>query len=69
VVEAHGRSSGVEMIGNTVYGGNGALAGGGGSAAAVSQANRVLARSDAVPPRPQPEVPSIYEWQQRTLKR
>ena len=69
VVEAPGRSSGVEMIGNTVYGGNGALAGGGGSAAAVSQANRVLARSDAVPPRPQPEVPSIYEWQQRTLKR
>jgi hypothetical protein len=69
IVEDPGRSSGLEMVGNVIYGGNGALVAGGGWAVAVNQESRALAPGDGVPPRPQPEVPSIYEWQQRTLKR
>lgn len=64
VFEAPGQTSGLEIVGNTVYGGNGALVAGGAPAVALDQTNRALEQTDQVPPRPQPEVPSIYEWQQ-----
>ncbi len=64
VVEAPGQASGLEIVGNTVHGDNGALVAGGATAVALDQTNRALKRTDHLPPRPQPEVPSIYEWQQ-----
>ncbi len=64
VVEAPGQASGLELVDNTVYGGNGAFSPGGATAVVLDQTNRALERTDRVPPRPQPEVPSIYEWQQ-----
>jgi len=69
IVEDPGRSTGLEMVGNVIYGGNGAFVEGGGSAVAVNQGNRAVAAGDRVPPRPQPEVPSIYEWEQRMVRR
>ena len=51
---------GVELIDNQVYGGNGKILGGD-AIPAVNQGNRVFSLSEA--PRPQPKVPSIYEWQ------
>lgn len=68
VVEEPERTSGLEMVGNVVYGGNGALAAGVASVAALADANRVLEHADRVPPRPQPEVPSIFEWQRRNRR-
>ncbi len=68
VVEDPERTSGIEMVGNAIYGGNGALVAGAVPAVALDQTNRALKRTDQLPPRPQPEVPSIYEWQQRALK-
>ncbi len=68
VVEDPARCSGLELVGNVFYGGNGTLVAGGESALAVNQGNTVLAKTEAVPPRPSPEVPSIYEWQRRASK-
>ncbi len=64
VVEDPKRSSGLELADNTVYGGHGTLIAGGEAALARNQNNKVRALTDTVPPRPQPPVPSIYEWQQ-----
>ncbi len=52
---------GVEFIGNTLYGGSGEFTDGAGEPALL-EANEALALADA--PRPQPEVTSIYDWQQ-----
>ena len=51
---------GVELIGNQLYGGNGALISGL-AEPAVNQGNRALPLADA--PRPQPATPSIFAWQ------
>ena len=56
-------AGGLEIAGNTIYGGNGAIVTAGTSAVALDRANSVVAQSDGVPPRPSPEVPSIYEWE------
>ncbi len=53
---------GVELIGNTVHGGNGKLCDGAGMSA-LSIGNRALPPADAA--RPTPQVPSIYDWQQQ----
>lgn len=54
--------AGVELIGNRLYGGNGKLADGAGEPARM-EGNRTLPLEQHAP-RPRPEVPSIYEWQQ-----
>jgi hypothetical protein len=54
--------TGVEAIGNRLYGGNGRILAGQGQPA-LSEANQALPLSEA--PRPEPSVPSIYEWQRR----
>jgi hypothetical protein len=64
-LEAPDEVSGLEVVGNSFYGGNGALVGGGAGALAPDEANKVLPHPEQVPARPQPEVPSIYEWQRR----
>lgn len=51
---------GVEIIGNTLYGGNGKIAQGEGEPARAER-NQALPLADA--PRPTTAVPSIYEWQ------
>jgi hypothetical protein len=51
---------GVEIFGNRLYGGNGKLTGGPGKPL-VNKDNQMLPLGDA--PRPQPAVPSIFEWQ------
>jgi hypothetical protein len=53
---------GVEIIGNKLYGGNGRLLAGKVSDAVVID-NKALPLGDA--PRPMPDVPSIYEWQNK----
>jgi hypothetical protein len=57
---AHPDCIGVELIGNALYGGNGKVADGMGEPAVV-RGNRTA--PTATPPRPNPAVPSIYEWQ------
>lgn len=58
--------TGVELLDNRLYGGNGKLFLGL-IAPAVDRGNQVLPfKADA--PRPQPAVPSIYEWQLRHVK-
>jgi hypothetical protein len=52
--------TGLELIGNRLYGGNGTFCGGAGRPE-VDRDNQSLPLGDA--PRPQPAVPSIYEWQ------
>ena len=64
---------GAEIIGNGLYGGNGRFVAGRGEPAVVKD-NKALMLSDSSlrsaslqqdAPRPIPEVPSIYEWQQK----
>ena len=64
---------GAEIIGNRLYGGNGRFVAGRGDPAVVKN-NKVFMLSDSSlrsasskqdAPRPIPEVPSIYEWQQK----
>jgi hypothetical protein len=64
---------GAEIIGNGLYGGNGRFVAGRGKPAVVKD-NKALMLSDSSlrsasskqdAPRPIPEVPSIYEWQQK----
>ena len=54
---------GVEVIGNQIYGSGGKVVAGPGQPA-VEQHNTV-ARFTPNPPRPQPAIPSIFEWQRR----
>lgn len=54
--------TGVEILDNQVYGGNGQFVTGA-AQPAVLDGNRAFPYNNA--PRPQPAVPSIYEWQQR----
>jgi hypothetical protein len=51
---------GIEITGNRIYGGNGKLTGGPGKPL-VNKDNLFTALGEA--PRPQPAVPSIFEWQ------
>ena len=53
---------GVEIISNKLYGGNGKFISGTGKSAII-EGNEALPLGDA--PRPSPEVPSIYEWQNK----
>jgi hypothetical protein len=55
---------GVEATDNRLYGGNGQIVSGK-AKLAQSDGNRVSPL--AQPERPEPAVPSIYEWQQRNL--
>ena len=52
--------TGVEIIGNRLYGGNGKIFAGRGKPGRV-EGNRALPLGEA--PKPRPAVPSIYEWQ------
>ena len=52
--------TGVEIIGNRLYGGNGKIFAGRGKPGRV-EGNRALPLGEA--PQPRPAVPSIYEWQ------
>ncbi|MDY0170300.1 MAG: right-handed parallel beta-helix repeat-containing protein [Thermoguttaceae bacterium] len=56
---------GVELINNTFYGAAGIYAGT--AEPAVDQGNRLLPLDKTEPPRPAPDVPSIYEWQKANL--
>ncbi len=53
---------GVEIIGNRLYGGNGSLTAGK-AKPVVFKNNRAFPLGDAL--RPNPKVPSIYQWQQK----
>jgi hypothetical protein len=63
VVEDPAASSGLEVVGNTLYGGAGAVVSPQGGAGFLDQSNEARARPGGSPARPQPDVPSIYEWQ------
>ena len=56
---------GVEITGNALFGGNGRFAGGA-ATAAVIEGNTADPLGKA--PRPKPQVPSIYEWQQKNRR-
>ena len=58
---------GIELKGNTVYGGNGKLTNGMGKPAATEGNTFKPLTDDA--PRPRPKVPSIYEWQLQHVKK
>lgn len=58
--------SGVEILANQLYGGNGKIFSGKAAAAKV-EGNHIHPLGDA--PRPKPPVPSIYEWQQERGER
>ena len=55
--------SGVEITGNRLYGGNGQVAAGRGRPLVAK--DNVTEPYTADPPRPAPEVPSIFEWQRQ----
>ncbi len=57
--------TGVELIDNRVYGGSGRLVAGSGRPMREKN-NRLLPATDD-PPRPEPPVPSIFEWQRQHL--
>jgi hypothetical protein len=54
--------TGIEAIDNSLYGGNGRLLSGQ-ATLLLSEGNQVLPLSSA--PRPQPRIPSIFEWQRQ----
>lgn len=58
--------TGIELSENRVYGGNGRLSGGAGRPLVAEDNTFSLLTDD--PPRPAPEVPSIFEWQ-RSIRR
>lgn len=58
--------TGIEILDNQLYGGNGKLVTGT-APPAVLDGNRALPYNDA--PRPQPTVPSIYQWQLRRVSK
>jgi hypothetical protein len=55
--------TGVEILDNLIYGGNGKLADGPGKPL-VAENNQLLPPADK-PPRGEPPVPSIFEWQRQ----
>jgi len=57
---------GVELVGNRLYGGNGRFADGP-AEIALDEGNQAFALTDDAP-RPQPEVASIYEWEQQNAR-
>jgi hypothetical protein len=57
---------GLEILDNTLYGGNGKITTGKASPSLLN-GNRALPLAEA--PRPRPTVPSIYEWQQARTSR
>ena len=59
--------SGIEVRSNNLYGGNGAFVSGNTKGIVVS-GNKAHPALKELPPRPQPAVPSIYEWQQKQKK-
>jgi hypothetical protein len=68
VAEDPQHTSGLEIDDNAVYGGSGAVFAGAPSDAQLD-GNRTLAKpADGPPPRPQPAVPSIFEWERRNLR-
>ncbi len=56
---------GVELIDNTMYGAADIYAGV--AKLAAERGNRLLPMQDTMPPRPVPDVPSIYEWQKANI--
>ena len=58
---------GIEAIGNRVYGGSGELVGG--PCKPLVARDNTFSPFDKAPPRPQPAVPSIFEWQRRQAAR
>lgn len=54
--------TGVEAVGNQLHGGNGLVVAGPGQLA-LNEENHILPLSTA--PRPEPAVPSIYDWQRQ----
>ncbi len=58
---------GVEFVGNWIYG-PGAKGVGGAGKPMIERDNKVLS-TDEIPPRPQPAIPSIFEWQRESLSR
>jgi hypothetical protein len=61
---------GIELLDNTVYGGNGKLVEGV-TTVAVDKGNKALPAlkaGEALPGRPKADPPSIYEWQQRRAR-
>ena len=59
---------GVELSGNALYGGDGIVSAGVGEAG-VERDNRTLPLGEDLPARPRPDIPSIYEWQVRNVRR
>ncbi len=58
---------GVEVVGNRIYGAGGTVVGGKARPAAIRD-NQVFPYQDD-PPRPEPAVPSIFEWQRAQAQR
>ena len=58
--------TGIELIDNRIYGGNGKLSGGA-ARPLVAEGNTFSGYRDD-PPRPVPDVPSIFEWQRRSAR-
>lgn len=56
---------GVELIDNRLYGAAGIYAGA--AELAVDQGNQLFPWQASAPPRPAPDVPSIYDWQQANI--
>lgn len=54
--------SGIELVDNKLYGGNGQFSSGA-LEPAVSVGNQAFPLGDVIPARPTPPVPSIYEWE------
>ena len=69
LLEDPAQCGGIVLAGNVLYGGDGTVATAAPPALAAWEGNRVFARTGSVPPRPQPEVPSIFEWQRARLTR
>ena len=69
VLEDPTRCSGIVLSGNAMYGGDGAVATAAPASLATDTANEAHARPEQFPPRPQPAVPSIFEWQRARQKR
>jgi hypothetical protein len=56
-----GSGRGVVVTDNRVFGGSASIVAGG--SGVTAERNTRAARPAKLPPRPQPDVPSIYEWQ------
>jgi len=65
LLESPAQCAGIVLAGNVLYGGDGTVVTNAPPALAAWEGNRAFARPGSVPPRPQPEVPSIFEWQRR----